>query len=188
MQNHSAGRDIAMVAAGIAVGVVGSRLLPPITAIGAGAIRGRQTGDPFQKLEHDHRFILETLRAMEHAHDTDVRSRIALFLTLKRKLAKHALAEEDIVYPLLQDEADRREATMHLYEEHAGMKILLFEMETAVMHRRPWTEPVTRLRAMVERHAREEEEEQFPRLRQVLDERRFTQVAAQVHREEALIL
>lgn len=108
---------------------------------------------------------------------------------MKRRLAKHALAEEDVVYPLLNDEADRREAAKHLYDEHAQMKILLFEIEMALMHGEPWDEPVQKLRQMVESHAREEEQEQFPRLREVLNERkRLSQVAGQLHREEALIL
>lgn len=125
---------------------------------------------------------------MERAQDSGTAKRTGLFLMLKRRLAKHALAEEDVVYPLLDTEAQRREAAKHLYEEHAEMKILLFEIESALTRGEPWTDVVRRLREMVERHAREEENEQFPKLREMLDERRFGQVAAQVHREEALIL
>jgi len=88
----------------------------------------------------------------------------------------------------LQDEAARREAAKHLYNERADMKVLLYEIDSCLMEGRPWTEPVSRLRAMIERHAREEENQQFPRLRAVLGERKLGQVAAQVHREEALIL
>lgn len=188
MHNRNSGRDFAMIAGGIAAGLLGSRLLPPLFAMAAGAIRGKATGDPFQKLENDHRLILATLHSMERARDRGLGKRSALFLALKRKLAKHALAEEDVVYPLLQDEAARREAAKHLYEEHAEMKVLLFEIETCLMQRQPWTAPVSRLRALVERHAGEEERVQFPHLRRVLSESKFGQIAAQVHREEALIL
>ena len=177
-----------MIVGGIAVGLVGSRLLPPLAALANGAIRGKTTGDPFHKLENDHRLILATLRSMEQLRDNSVGKRTALFLAAKRKLAKHALAEEDVVYPLLQDEAQRRAAAKHLYDEHAEMKVMLFEIEQCLMEGRPWTEPVSALRALVERHAEEEEREQFPRLRSVITERRFGQVAAQVHREEALLL
>jgi hemerythrin superfamily protein len=178
-----------MVVGGIAVGLVGSRLLPPLMAMATGAIRGRGSGDPFQKLENDHRLILGILRTMEEVADSaGTAKRTALFLAVKRKLAKHALAEEDVVYPLLQDEAGRREAAKHLYEDHADMKVLLYEIEMCIMEQRPWTGPVRTLRAMIERHANEEEREQFPRLRAVLSEQRHGQIAAQVHREEALIL
>jgi hemerythrin superfamily protein len=188
MHDRTSGRDIAMVMSGVAVGLLGSRLLPPIIAMATGSIRGKAARDPFQKLENDHRLILRTLSAMEQTQDGGIAKRTALFLAAKRKLAKHALAEENVVYPLLQDEAQRRDAAKHLYEEHADMKSLLYEIEMCLMEGRPWTEPVSRLRAMVERHAEEEEREQFPRLRAVLSEQRYGQVAAQVHREEALIL
>ena len=188
MRENNSGRDLAMIVGGIAVGLVGSRLLPPLAAMASGAMRGKATGDPFRKLENDHRVILTTLRSMEQVRDNSVGKRAALFLAVKRKLAKHAMAEEDVVYPMLQDEAQRRAAAKHLYEEHAEMKVLLFEIEKCLMEDRPWTEPVSALRAMVERHAREEEREQFPLLRGMLTERRFGQVAAQVHREEALVL
>ena len=86
------------------------------------------------------------------------------------------------------DEAQRRDAAKPLYDEHVDMKLLLFEIESAIMDRRSWSGPVSTLRNMVERHAREEEQEQFPRLRQVLSDQRRGTVGAQVHREEALIL
>jgi hemerythrin superfamily protein len=188
MRNPGSGRDIALVVGGIAIGLVSSRLLPPVMAMVTGAIRGKAIGDPFQKLENDHRVILELLKRMELVEDSGIGKRSALFLSLKRKLAKHALAEEDVVYPLLQNEAGRREAAKHLYDEHAEMKILLYEIEMCLMKQRPWTAPVTTLRQIIQRHASEEEHEQFPRLRATLGEHRYGQVAAQVHREEALIL
>lgn len=185
MKEGISGRDIAIVVGSIAAGVLGSRLLPPLLAMGRG---GMKSGDPFEKLENDHRLILNTLHEMEQSQERGKAKRMALFLILKRKLAKHALAEEDVVYPLLNDAARSRKAAKHLYDEHADMKILLFEIEMAVMQGRPWFEPVRNLRQIIEHHVREEEDEQFPRLRRVLSERRSSQVAAQVHREEALIL
>jgi len=187
MKQGISGRDWAMLAGGVVAGVIGSRLLPPLLAMGRGAATG-SSGDPFEKLENDHRLILETLRNMEHTDKSSTAKRTGLFLVAKRKLAKHALAEEDVVYPLLTDEAQRREAAKHLYDEHADMKILLFEIETALMRGESWATPVRNLREMVERHAREEEQEQFPRLRQVLGDKKLAQVGAQVHRKEALIL
>jgi hemerythrin-like domain-containing protein len=181
------GRNIAIAAGGLAVGVIGSRLLAPMLAMGAGAIRGK-SGDPFKKLEDDHRLLLKTLEAMEKIEDHGTAKRGLLFLTLKRKLGKHAMAEEDVVYPLLSEEADRKEAAKHLYEEHAQIKILLFEIENALMHHEGWMQPVRKLRQLIASHIEEEETEQFPRLREVLSAKRVSEVGAQVHREEALVL
>lgn len=174
------------MAGGVALGVIGSRLLAPVVSMGSGALRSKR--DPFDLLEEDHRVILQTISQMEDVGEESTGKRTALFLALKRKLAKHALAEEDVVYPLLTDEAQRRNAAKQLYDEHAEMKILLFEIERALMRAESWAVPLRSLRQMVERHAREEESEQFPRLREVLNKKKFKEVASQVHREEALIL
>ena len=93
MRDNISGRDIAIAAGGIAVGLIGSRLLAPFVAMGAGAMRSRTSGDPFDKLEQDHRVILKTLHTMEQMQDRSRGKRTSLFLMLKRKLAKHALAE-----------------------------------------------------------------------------------------------
>src|SRR5436309_14150687 len=96
-------RDIKLLVGGLAAGVIGSRLLPPLFAMARGAATSA-SGDPFEKLEDDHRMILSTLAAMENVEGSgNIAKRSGLFLVLKRKLAKHALAEEDVVYPLLVD-------------------------------------------------------------------------------------
>lgn len=181
------GRDMKLLIGGLAAGILGSRLVPPMVAMARGAAKGK-SGDPFEKLTDDHRVILGLLRSMENVESGGKAKRFGQFLLLKRKLAKHALAEEDVVYPLLVNEAHRREAAKHLYDEHADMKVLLFGIENAIMSGSPWTEPVRRLRQLVESHAREEEEQQFPKLREVLSQKKFSTVGAQVHREEALIV
>ena len=46
--------------------------------------------------------------------------RNAMLLQLKRMLTAHALAEEDIVYPMLHDDAQRREQAKKLYRGNFG--------------------------------------------------------------------
>jgi iron-sulfur cluster repair protein YtfE (RIC family) len=113
---------------------------------------------------------------------------MALFLAVKRTLAKHALAEEDVVYPLLHREAGAAEATRQLYAEHAEMKIHLYELETALRGGASWAGRASALQALVARHIREEEDVQFPKLQALLDERERQRVSGQIHREEALIV
>src|ERR671933_348079 len=54
-------RDIAAVASGLAVGVVGSRLLPPLVASAAGSVRATLGENPFERLTEDHRSVLALL-------------------------------------------------------------------------------------------------------------------------------
>src|SRR3954466_9001361 len=95
--------DIAALAGGVALGVLASRLLPPVVANASGAVRAKFGQDPFRKLEQDHRQIQSMLRQMAAASEESAAQRLKLLLMFKRSLGKHALAEEDVVYPILHE-------------------------------------------------------------------------------------
>lgn len=181
-------RDIAAVASGLAIGVVGSRLLPPLLASAGGSVRASLGQNPFDRLVQDHRTVLSLLERAVASSEQSTARRTAAFLALKRALAKHAMAEEDIVYPLLQAKGNAATAAKQLYSEHAEMKVQLYELEMALANRASWAERIRSLQALIARHIREEEDVQFPRLQAVLDTRDRKRLAGQVRREEALVL
>src|SRR5690349_24814001 len=113
----------AALAGGVALGVLGSRLLPPVVAQASGSMRATFRRDPFRPLEDDHRVIEATLAEMIEATTGSTAQRTKLFRLFKRKLGKHALAEEDVVYPVLHDIAGAEDKARELYDEHAQMKI-----------------------------------------------------------------
>ena len=125
---------------------------------------------------------------MQEVSQENRAERTKLFLSLKRTLAKHALAEEDIVYPLLHEDVRDVKESKHLYDEHADIKIHLFELERMLMANENWSRRVESLRDLIERHARDEEEIEFPRLRQALDDQRSRTLSQHIRREEALVL
>jgi len=181
-------RDIAAVASGLAVGVVGSRLLPPLLAGAAGSMRAGLGENPFDRLVQDHRSVVALLERLVSASDDSSARRMAAFLAVKRALAKHALAEEDVVYPLLHAKANAATAAKQLYSEHAEMKIHLYELEMTLQSGASWGERARSLQSLITRHIREEEDVQFPRLQGLLDAEERRRLAGQVRREEALIL
>ena len=181
------GRNLAVVAGSVAVGVLGSRLLPPMLAMANGSVRARLGEGPFDRLKQDHRQILAILDRMVD-RDDDGMSQGALFLSLKRTLAKHAMAEEDIVYPVLHDRAHAEEEAKKLYSEHADMKIHLWGLEEALKQGLNWDTRVQALRSLIRRHVEDEESVQFPRLETLMDERLSRATPAQIRREEAMIL
>jgi hemerythrin superfamily protein len=182
----SLGRNLAMVA-GVAVGVLGSRILPPMLAMANGSVRARLGEGPFDRLKQDHRQILGILDRMVE-RDDDGMSQGALLLSLKRTLAKHALAEEDIVYPVLHDRAHAAEDAKRLYSEHADMKIHLWGLEETLKQGRDWDTRVQALRSLTRRHVEDEESVQFPRLETLMDEEHTRTAPAQIRRERAMIL
>jgi hemerythrin superfamily protein len=177
----------AKLAIGALGGIVLGRLLPVLIANASGSIRGAAGQDPFGSLIRQHRLLLSLLSQMEQTSPNETLKRMTLFLRLKRTLAKHALAEEDIVYPLLRYDADREQATRKLYEEHSQMKVLLFELERSVKDDDRWATCVRDLRAQIEPHARQEEEVEFPQLRAQMDQQHTKELSRKIHQEESLI-
>jgi hemerythrin superfamily protein len=173
---------------GAAGGMLLGRFLPVLFANASGYAQGAAGRDPFAGLIEEHRTLLSLLDKMEHLPREAWAKRKLLFLAFKRTLGKHALAEEDIIYPLLKTDAERHEATQKLYAEHASMKIHLFELERAIHQDQEWTEAVRALRSKIEPHAREEEETEFPRLRELLDRSRSARLSRKIHQEEALMV
>jgi len=125
---------------------------------------------------------------MEHVPTTQWVKRSILLLAFRRTIGKHALAEENIIYPLLKTQAERHEATQKLYREHASMKIHLFELEHALRKDEEWGDGVRALRSEIEPHAREEEEIEFPRLRELLDKEQAIGLLRKIRQEEALVV
>ncbi|MDQ1470350.1 MAG: hypothetical protein QOJ99_1830 [Bryobacterales bacterium] len=177
-----------MAAAGVGGGILISRLLPPVYA----HIRGMATSvfreDPFGILIQQHRQLLSLLGEMEETPASGAARRLWLLLRFKRTIAKHALAEEDVVYPLLHESAGRAEAAEQLYREHASMKIHIFNLLQCVTHQETWIRNVAALKDEIARHARQEEEEEFPRVRALQQARRWSRLNRNIRQEEALIL
>jgi iron-sulfur cluster repair protein YtfE (RIC family) len=144
--------------------------------------------DPFAGLIREHRELLALLDQMEHASDARAFRRGILFYLFKRKLAKHAMAEEDVVYPMLTEDAERADAAHKLYEEHGRMKVLLFDLEQSIKSNEGWSKAVRGLREQIEPHARQEEQVEFPALRDRLDNARKVKLARKIHQEEAVIV
>ena len=172
-------------ASGAAVAVIASRVLPPVLAQAAGTTAGR---DPFDALVDDHRHIMALLNEMEQTRPNAVFRRTQLLLRLKRRLAAHALAEEDVVYPLLHDRAHEQEDTRRLYSEHADMKMHLFALEQMPKDHPDWLGRLTELKMLIAEHVHQEEDVDFPKLRNALDARATTQLSGNVQREKALLL
>ena len=168
--------------------MVASRVLPPFIATLKGRGRVRTGADPFDQLIEDHRQILSLLDNMLEAPDSARARKARLYMMLKRKLAKHALAEEDVVYPLVRNDSANGDERRHLYDEHADMKILLHQTGEMLRTGEAWNETVSMLRSLIREHAETEEKTIFPELRRELKEIRWAKISGQISREEALIL
>ncbi len=165
------------------------RILPPLVADTAAAVRGMVATDPFERLIQEHRQVDAMLQRLTDGIDAPNAWRIALFMRFKRAMTKHSLAEEDIVYPALHDEVRDQKGSKSLYEEHAEIKIHMAEVEHALLNEDPqWRRHVRSLHEVLARHMRHEEEEEFPKMRSVLGEERQRTMSAEIRREERMVI
>jgi hemerythrin superfamily protein len=182
------GRDLAAFGIGALVMLFAGRLGSPVAGRALGSMRAMAGTDPFDALAEDHRKVLALIDTMESTDPSARARRMAMLFQLKRMLAAHALAEEDVIYPMLRDDAQRNEMASRLYREHADIKMRLFELEHHSPDDPAWTNELRGLRALIAEHAKQEEESEFPRLRQAIGEDRTSRLLGEVQREKALIV
>jgi len=181
-------RDAMIFGAGALLSLAASRVAPPFAGRAIGSIRAMTGTDPFDALAQDHQKALAMFEAIEATDNSATARRAAMLFQLKRMLTAHALAEEDIIYPMLRDDAHRREQAVKLYRDHAEVKIKLFELEHRAKDDPSWMTELRALHHMIESHAREEEQMEFPKLRAALDEARCATLLGEVQREKSMLL
>jgi hemerythrin superfamily protein len=106
-----------------------SRIAPPFAGRAIGSLRSMTGTDAFEALAQDHRKVLALLDRLAETNNAAAMRRSAMLFQVKRMLTAHGLAEEDIIYPMLHDDAHRAEETKKLYREHADIKVRLFKLE-----------------------------------------------------------
>lgn len=176
-------RGLAAFAGGASVAFIASRLLPPLLAQTVA-----NPTDPFGVLIEDHRRFLRLLSDMENSQGAGTFQRTQLLARLKRGLAAHALAEEDVIYPMLNEDLASQPSAGKLYADHGAIKTHLYGLERSLDDEMAFVGHATALKSLLADHARQEEEEEFPRLRQMLDDEELARLARHVRREKAMIL
>ena len=130
--------------------------------------------------EHDMALaIFDQLLATE---DTQTFKRAMLLRKLTHALDKHAHEEEHVIYPALRDANEARDADI-LEEEHGHVKTFLFELNEMEKGSADFLPKVREFRSTVESHARMEEEQVFPRLKQWLTAEQNGHLTKLVNRE-----
>ena len=101
---------------------------------------------------------------------------------IKDALGKHALEEENVVYPALR-QANRAHDADALNSEHGHVKTFLYELENMPANGPAWLARAGEFRALLEEHMRMEEDEIFPALKAGLTEEQNARLGAAMSRE-----
>ena len=171
------GAMIAAGAAGLAVGLAAN--IPRKFAVQAPTMLA---GDWDEALKAEHQLTLKVFDAIEATNETNTTKRAMLLTNLKHMLAKHALEEENVIYPALR-EAGETEAADRLNKDHGYVKQYLYELSELPRNVPAWIEKVRRFRTEIEEHMREEERELFPQLKAKLSPAKNKELTGLMNKE-----
>jgi hemerythrin-like domain-containing protein len=175
------GSNFGMVAGAVAGGA----------ALGILAMFGRKAavqaptalaGNWDEALVVEHQATLKVFDAIEATDEHNTIKRSMLLTHLKHALLKHAVEEENVIYPALR-EIGQREAADALTKEHGYVKQYLYELENIPNASPDWIAKVREFRADIEKHMQEEEMHLFPMLRSQLSEERNKALTATMNKE-----
>lgn len=140
------------------------------------------SGDWFEALKAEHKATLALFDRLEATSSAQKGKRTTLLSQIKHALGKHALEEENAVYPALRDEGDKEQAD-RLNHEHGYVKQYLYDLENMPRDDPRWLPKASELRRDLEKHMMDEEERIFPALKARLDLDENAKLTTAVYKE-----
>lgn len=152
------------------MGAAGAAMLGLLAGFALGRAKKTMVGahmalneDWEKQLKSEHRAVKKVLKAMAATGAEDGHERRALLETAADALTRHAVEEENAVYPALRKTVGDRPVDQ-LVAEHTEMKGLIALLRETDAHDPAWADQAEALKALVQRHIRREESVLFPRL------------------------
>jgi iron-sulfur cluster repair protein YtfE (RIC family) len=117
----------------------------------------------------EHKATLAVIDKLEQISPEHPERRSMLLMNLKHMITKHAMQEENVIYPVLR-RGDNGDAADQLNSDHGEVKAMLYELGHMDKGDPAFNETLGRLRSALEEHMRQEEDELFPALRERLSD------------------
>ena len=136
--------------------------------------------DEILKAEHDATLMI--FDKLQETRPDETTKRTMLLHQLKHALTKHALEEENVIYPTMRENGLTEEAD-ELNNDHGYVKQFLFELGKMEPSDQTWGSKVAEFRRRVETHQREEENTLFPQLRDKLSPEANTAMTTALNKE-----
>lgn len=158
------------------------------TAGAARAVKSRFKGlvGVFTTLAKEHGEAKHLLKRAMNTSDTDKQRE--LWRTLRADLLSHERAELIEVYTALDRHAELAEIVARHRREARDLEVALDAVDTASYGTSDWTRALGTLEALVNEHARVEEEDFFPRASEVLDKQTIQGLDQRYQTRKAAIL
>jgi hemerythrin superfamily protein len=175
------GSALGRLATGAALGLFAGLALPQARKAVVQA-PSLAAGDWVDGLTAEHRMVqkhFETLLATRH--DETARREI-LMGKIASALTKHAVEEENVIYPALT-EGGHADQARHLIEDHGLMKTHLYDLRRLSARDLEWIGRARQLWNALEKHMREEEQTIFPAFRDALSAEENAKLTKMIHWE-----
>jgi hemerythrin-like domain-containing protein len=142
-------------------------------------------GDVVDILTQDHRDVLDLIKQIESTQDAEQQRDLAD--TVIAELVRHSVAEEMYVYPAMRKHlSDGDDEVQHDIEEHQELEETMKALEGAKAGDSEFRELVGKLEGQLRHHASDEENDQFPKLRQALSSDDLHKLGHQVEQAKQL--
>ncbi|MBI2709145.1 MAG: hemerythrin domain-containing protein [Actinobacteria bacterium] len=131
--------------------------------------------DAITMLKADHKTVEKLFKRFEKAGDGALKEKRAVVDEIIRELSVHAAVEEQVFYPAIREAVDDAEdEVLESLEEHHIVKWVLSELDGMDPGHERFDAKVTVLMENVRHHVEEEEQDLFPKVREVLKRKALT--------------
>lgn len=124
-------------------------------------------GDWVDALTAEHQMVEKTFEVLFKTGDDDMAKREMLLTKIAYALTKHAVEEENVIYPALA-ESGHADQARHLTQDHGQVKTFIYDLRRLSSTDPAWIGLAREFFTALQSHMREEEIEIFPTLRDAL--------------------
>lgn len=166
MPHTQTGNGLGRIAAGAALGLVAGLAIPQARKL---AMQGPSlaAGGWMDALVKEHRMVEKMFDQLLQTDDRQMVKREALLTKIAYALNKHAIEEENVIYPALAENAFLDQAR-HLAQDHLEAKTFIYDLRRISSKDPQWIGKAREFWTKLEAHMRQEEDEIFPRFRDSL--------------------
>jgi hemerythrin superfamily protein len=166
MPEAHGGNHFGRLAAGAALGLVAGLAIPHARkAVMQGP--SLAAGDWMDALKAEHRMVEKSFEALLATRDDEMVKREMLLTKIAYALTKHAIEEENVIYPAL-GEHDHADQARRLIDDHGEIKTFIYDLRRIPSTDPRWLGEARRFWTQLQAHIRAEEDEIFPAFRNSL--------------------
>jgi len=133
-------------------------------------------------IKQDHQKTNEQLMELEKRVQGRPTSQHPVFPTMKKELLGHMMAEEKLVYPLLDQEM--KQQMQDARKEHDEIRKHLEHLTAGSMPEDEWARHLQMMKQVIQHHVQEEESKVLPAAQRMLDANRLRDLGTQFKQTE----